>query len=206
MLQIIGVFLILLILLLAVPVNLVFALKKEGVWRGRIIVYWMFGLTRTTIRPGRERGGRRSKRRSPVRKLIISGGRGLVRRRRDLFAILRTQGFMRQVIYLVRDVLQSLRPRRFRVQFVVGMDDPADTGRMMGVLAPLRVLAGKRTIGKDSNVSIQVTPDFSGPRFKGYSCASVQFVPLKMIGLFLGFVISPPVFRAARALIQRSNA
>ena len=137
---------------------------------------------------------------------MASGGRRLVRRRHDLLAIVRTQGFMRQVIYLVRDMLRSLRPRRFRVQFVIGMDDPADTGRMMGMLAPLRVLAGKRTIGKDSNVSIQVIPDFSGPRFKGYGCASVQFVPLKMIGLFLGFVISPPVFRAAKVLIQRSDA
>ncbi len=204
--QIAGALLILLILLLAVPVSLVFSLKKDGVWRGRIIVYWMFGLTRMTIRPGRVHEWWQSKRRRPMRKLIVSGGRGLVRRRRDLLTILRAQGFMRQLIYLVRDVLQSLKPRRFRIQFIIGMDDPADTGRMMGVLAPLRVFTGQRTIGKASNVSLQITLDFSGPRFTGYSCASIQFVPLKMIVLFLGFAISLPALRAARALIRRPNA
>ena len=88
----------------------------------------------------------------------------------------------------------------------MGLDDPADTGRVMGMLAPLRVLTGKMTFGRNSNVNIQVTPDFSGPRFKGYCSASVQFVPLKLLGIFLGFLFSPPVFRAAKVLIQRSNA
>lgn len=88
----------------------------------------------------------------------------------------------------------------------MGLEDPADTGRVMGMLAPLRVFTKKMAFGQDSNVAIQVTPDFSGPRFTGHCCASVQFVPLKLIGLFMGFLFSPPVFRAAKVLIQRSNA
>jgi hypothetical protein len=83
------------------------------------------------------------------------------------------------------------------------MDDPADTGRLWGVLAPLRFLFGKKSSGRESSVSIELAPDFSGTRFRGYTCASVQFVPLKMIALFLGFIFSAPVFRAATALIQR---
>jgi len=206
MLAITGGFLILLILLLAIPVNLVYALKKERGWRGRIIVYWMFGLVHLSLRPGRKRKGPRAKRRPRVGRQILRGGKGLVKQRRNLFAVLRTPGLLRRLIYLLRDLVQSSRPRRLRVQFVIGMDDPADTGRLWGVLAPLRFLFGKRSIGKESNVSIELTPDFSGPRFKGYSCASVQFVPLKMIRLVLGFFFSAPVFRAATMLIQRSGA
>jgi hypothetical protein len=198
--------LILSVLLLAIPVNLVFTLKKDGIWRGRIVVYWLFGLTHKTIRPGREETRRRSRRRRSLRKPIVSIGRQLVRRRRYLFSILRSEGFMRQVVYLIRDLLRSLRPRRFRLQCVMGLEDPADTGRVMGMLAPLRVFTKKMAFGQDSNVAIQVTPDFSGPRFTGHCCASVQFVPLKLIGLFMGFLFSPPVFRAAKVLIQRSNA
>lgn len=195
------------VLLLAVPVNLVFALKKDDVWRGRIVVYWLFGLTHKTLRPRREERAGRLRRRRPLRKPIVSVRRQLVRRRRYLFSILRSEGFLRQAVYLVRDLLRSLKPRRFRFQCVIGLDDPADTGRMMGMLAPLRVFAGRKmAFGRDSNVTIQVVPDFTGSRFTAYWCASVRFVPLKLIGVFLGFLFSPPFFRAARGLIQRSNA
>jgi len=194
------------ILLLAIPVNLVFTFRKENVWRGRVVVSWLFGLAHTTIRAGRDRRGRRLKRRPSLRKSIVLIGRQLVKRRRHLFSILRSEGFIQQVIFLVRNLLRTIRPRRLRLQCVIGLDEPADTGRLMGVLAPLRVLMGKMSIGQDSNVAIQVNPDFSGPRFEGYCCASVQFVPLKLIVVFLGFLFSPAVFRAIKMLIQRSNA
>jgi hypothetical protein len=203
---IIATILIILILLLAIPVNLVFTLKKDDVWRGRIVVYWLFGLTHTTIRPGRERRRRRSKRRRSLRKSIVPVGRQLIRRRRQLLSVLRSEGFVKRVIFLVRDLFQSLRPRRFQLQCVMGLDDPADTGRVMGILAPLRVFARKMTFGRDSNLNIQVIPDFSGPRFKGHCCASVQFIPLRLIGIFLGFFFSPAVLRAAGVLMHRSNA
>lgn len=203
---IIGAVLALTILLLAVPVNLVYALRKDDGWRGRLIVYWMFGLLRMRLRPGRRKAAPPSKRRRKKRAFIVSGARGAVRRRRDVLAILRTRGLLRGLVQFLRDVLRALRPRRLCVELVIGMQDPADTGRLAGVLAPLRVLFGRRTLGKASNVSIEVTPDFSGPRFQGYSSASVQFVPLRLIALVIGFLFSPPVFRAMRLMVQRSRA
>ncbi len=205
MLQTIAAILILLVLLLAIPINLVFSLKKDDAWRGRVIVYWLFGHVHTTIHPGRKQRERRLKRRRALIKSMLSVGKQVVRRRRSLLSMLRSEGFIRQVIYLVRDLLRSLKPRRFRVQCVMGLEDPADTGRVMGMLAPLRVFSRQMTLSRNSNVTIQVTPDFSGARFKGYCCASIQFVPLKLIGIFLGFLFSPPVFRAAKGLIHRSN-
>lgn len=138
--------------------------------------------------------------------MIVSGTRGLVRRRRTVFAVLRTRGLLRGLFHLLRDVLRSLKPRRLRVEFVIGLEDPADTGRLAGVLAPLRLLFGKQTLGRESNVSIDVTPDFSGPRLQGYSCASVQFVPLKLIAIVIGFLFSAPVFRAVKLMMRQSHA
>ncbi len=195
------------ILLLAIPVHLVVALKKDEGWRGRIVVYWLFGLTRRTLRPRREdraRGLRRQRRR---RKLIGAASRQVVSKRRQVFAVLRSKGFARRAAYLMRDLLRSLRPRRFRFQCVVGMDDPADTGRLLAVLSPLRLLAGTELkLGRHSQMAFELIPDFTGPRCTGYWCASVRFVPLTLIGLFLGFLFSPPVFRAARGLIQKPSA
>lgn len=206
MLTFIGAILALTISLLAVPVNLVYALRKDDVWRGRLLVYWMFGLVRVSVRPGRRKAPRPSKRRRKRREMIVSGAKGSVRRRHDVLAILRTRGLLRALIRLLRDLLRSLRPRRLRVELVIGLEDPADTGRLAGVLAPLRLLLGKRTLGRDSNVSIDVTPDFSGPRLQGYSCASVQFVPLELIAIVIGFLFSVPVFRAVRLMMRQSHA
>jgi len=206
MLAFIGAATALTILLLAVPVNLVYALRKDEVWRGRLIVYWMFGLFRVSVRPGRRKAARSSKRRRKRREMIVSGTKGVVRRRRMVLAILRTRGLLRGLLHLLRDLLRSLKPRRLRVELVIGLEDPADTGRLAGVLAPLRLLFGRRTLGKESNVSIDVTPDFFGPRLQGYSCASVQFVPLKLIAIVIGFLFSAPVFRAVRLMMGQSRA
>lgn len=206
MLAFIGAVTALTILLLAVPVNLVYALRKDEVWRGRLIVYWMFGLFRVSVRPGRRKAARSSKRRRKRREMIVSGTKGVVRRRHMVLAILRTRGLLRGLLHLLRDLLRSLKPRRLRVELVIGLEDPADTGRLAGVLAPLRLLFGRRTLGKESNVSIDVTPDFFGPRLQGYSCASVQFVPLKLIAIVIGFLFSAPVFRAVRLMMGQSRA
>jgi hypothetical protein len=198
--------LVLLSLLLAIPVNLVYALKKEEGWRGRIVIYWMFGLVHLSLRPGGRRKGSKADRLRRTGRGALRAGKTLARIRRDLYAILRTPGFVRRLIQLVRDLLATSKPRRFHAELVVGLEDPADTGRLWGMLAPFRFLLGKRTIGKESNVAIKITPDFSGPRFTGYSCASIRFVPLRVIGHILGFVFSPPIFRAARSVIPRSGA
>ena len=195
------------ILILAVPVHLVFALKKTDVWRGRIVVYWLFGLIHMTLRPTRAEKARRLGRELRRGRKVASLSRQVVKRRRYISSLLRSEGAMRRAAYLVRDLLRALRPRRFRFRCVVGLDDPADTGRLMGFLAPLRLFAGRNmAFGKNTNVAFQVSPDFTGRRCTGYWCASVGFVPLKLVGIFLGFLLSPPVLRAARGLMQRSNA
>jgi hypothetical protein len=199
-----GAILLLLVLLLAVPVNLVYALRKEPRWTGRIVIYWLFGKVRFRLRPGRgSRPAAPKRRRSRLRRASRMG-KGVVRRRRRILVVLRTPGLVRRVIQLMRDLSCALRPRRARVEFVIGMEDPADTGRLWGLLAPLRLLFGRRSIGKSSGISVEITPDFLGPRFTGYSCASVQFVPLRLIGLFLGFALSAPFLKAARAYLQHA--
>ena len=206
MLAFLGAVLALTILLLAVPVNLVYALRKDGALRGRLVVYWMFGLFRVSLHPGRRKKARSSKRRRERRALVLSGARRAVRRRRDILSILRTRGLLRGLVNMLRDALRSMKPRRARVELVIGLEDPADTGRLAGMLAPLRVLYGRRNLGRESNVAIEVTPDFTGPRLQGYSCASVQFVPLRLFAIVIGFLFSPPVFRAVKLMMQQQRS
>lgn len=179
------------VLLLSIPVSVVFALQREDSWRGRIVVYWLFGHSRFSFHPSHSGKIHGSKRR------LLRHSVGLVaQRRRPIYAMLHSEGFLRRLLILLRDTFRALSPRRFRLQCVMGLDDPADTGRLMGVLAPFRAFAGSISMGRKANFSVQLRPDFSGPRFTGQCHASVRFIPLQLIGIFLGFLLSMSVLRA----------
>jgi hypothetical protein len=183
--------------LLSIPVSVVFALQREDRWRGRVVVYWLFGYARFSLHLSRFR-----KKRGRKRRLLRRSAGLIAQQRRPVYAMLRSEGFPRRMLILMRDMFRALSPRRFRLQCVMGLDDPADTGRLMGVLAPFRAFAGRISMGRKANFSVQLTPDFSGPCFTGLCHASVRFVPLRLIGIFLGFLISVPVLRAMGRSLQ----
>ena len=193
MLPTIAAILVLVGLLLAMPVDVAFVLKREEVWRGRVYVAWMSGRVRIGMRVGRLRKkGRR-------RRVLRKSGRAVYRQRRRLSAMLRSEGFIRRVVQLIRQLVRLTRPRRFRLKCVFGLENPADTGRLAGLLAPLKGFAGAMSLGRESYVWIQVTPDFTGPRSSGHCSTSMHFVPLKIFGAFFAFLFSEPVIRAAKA-------
>jgi len=193
----IAAILILSLVLMAIPVHLVLALHKDEAWRGRVVVYWLFGLIRIRMRRGRTKKHRRQLRKS------VSW---MVKQRRYLHPILRSDGVVKRIVILFKDLFSALGPRRLRLRWVVGLNDPADTGRLMGLIAPLLVVARTMSPGQDSKQAVHVTPDFSGSRFTGQCCVSVQFIPLRLIGIFLGFLLSWSVWRGVRASIRSQKA
>ncbi len=173
-----------------------FSLRKEEEWRGRVVVYWLFGYAKLRLSRKRKR---------PDHSLRKASG-WLVGKRRQLLSMLRSEGFIRHTVRFALKLVRTLRPRRFRLQCVIGLDDPADTGRLVAVIAPLRFLVGTATVDRYSDLAIRIAPDFSGARFTGYCRTSVQFVPLILIGMFLAFLFSAPVLLAAKAAIMSSRA
>lgn len=185
--------------LLGIPVHLVYALRKEDGWMGRAHLYWMFGLVRIRLR---RRGGALARRRRWQRRWRTAEvlRRGTHRHRRRLGALLRSPGFLPRLIRFLRDLFRATRPRRFRARLVIGMEDPAATGYLAAALGPLRLLLARRGVAEPRAVSVEITPDFSGARLQGYSCASLGFIPLRLMGLCIGFALSPVVLRALRRL------
>lgn len=202
MLAVFGLAALLVLALLATPVAIVGAVKKDNVWSGRLRVYWLFGLVRIRVRP---RLGKR--RRTTRRRSRLWGNRSGKRQlgMRKLIQLLRSPGFLRRFLRLLRDLMRALGPRRVKTRFVIGMKDPADTGYIAALLAPLRVWLSRPSGREPSAVSIDISPDFSGARLQGYTCASLRFTPLRLIGLCLGFALSPTVIRAVRAVAARGS-
>ncbi|WP_462322754.1 hypothetical protein [Halochromatium sp.] len=200
MLAALGIALLLALSLLATPVAIVGVLKKDSDWSGRLRLYWLFGLVRIRVRP------RQQRRRRTVRWWSRPRGKRPGKRQpqmRRLIRLLRSPGFLRRLLRLLRDLMRALGPRRVKTRFVIGMNDPADTGFIAALLAPLRVWLTRPDGSEPSAVSIDISPDFSGPRLHGYTCASLRFTPLRLIALCLGFALSPTVIRAARTLATR---
>ena len=126
----------LLALLLVVPVQVHLHLERERTLRARLRLVWLFGLVRLQPRLGRSEARRKEppagRRRGRVARRLAGG---LVRT--DLLA--RTLAFL-------RSLLRALRPRDVHVRARIGLDDPADTGMLWGLVGPLGVLLSGRDV------------------------------------------------------------
>lgn len=182
-----GIFL-LFVLLLAVPVDLAFSVERDGNFRLRMRVGWMFGLI------GKDIGGRKKKRREEgVEKEKPKKRRGSAK---ALLAALTTEGFPQKLFSFVRDILRLSKIRQFRMNFRVGLGDPAETGMLFAVLAPAMLV-----IRSFSSADIQLEPDFEQERLQGYCKGNIRAVPIKLVRPLIPFVFSTATMRAMKAMV-----
>lgn len=80
-------------------------------------------------------------------------------------------------------MLKPIHVERLAVDGVLGLDDPADTGQLFGV-----VTAARYALPARGPVSIALQPDFAGPSASGTIEACLRFIPIALV---------PPVTRFA---------
>jgi hypothetical protein len=155
------------VLVLATPVKLDLALRTSPGWRLKITVRLFAGLTppvpvHDSARPKR----REAKRPAP-------GKPAAARRRKTPARALRA---LAGAPRLLAGLLRPISLERLTVDADIGLDDPADTGQLAGLLNafvhawPLR-----------PDVSIAVRPDFAGPRAEGRVDARLSFIPIAFV-------------------------
>ena len=81
--------------------------------------------------------------------------------------------------------------RRLRLDARIGLDDPADTGRLWGLLWPMLALA------PTSTGSVRVQPDFSGEVLWIDAEGQLWLRPLAVLAAVLAFLAAPAVWRIA---------
>lgn len=176
--------------LLAVPLELKFTVRREESFRGEVWFRWLFG----AVEISRELGGKAeySKARAAAEKKTQRKKRTKKKRRsaRRILAVLRSEGFVRRVLQLVRDLWRSLHVR-VAFQGRLGLDDPADTGRLWGVLGPLNgVLAGFPFS------ELSLVPDFEKEVFRFQGTGQIRIVPVQLLIIVTLFMFSPAVWKA----------
>ena len=182
-----------LVALLAVPVEVVIDAERADTLEARWRMRWLFGLV--DIRSARARAARSGRRPEEPRTPAEPRTAAVRRRRRTRMgiAVLRTRGLLRRVVRLAWRLCRQIRFQGFHAHAAFGLDDPADTGVVYGVLSPLLVMA--RTRGLD----IDCRPMFLESGVRGTLSGTFHVRPLPVVGSLVAFLVSPPVLRAVRA-------
>lgn len=175
-----------LLALLAVPLELVFSVRRHGGRReGRGSLRWLFGLVRVRLAGPGERvraGPGRPASRRPRR-----GGGGA----RRMLALVQVEGFGSRLLRLARDLFRRIRIQELSLRVRLGLDDPADTGRLWAVVGPLAALPGLRRVA--------IEPEFAAGTFELDGRGRIRIVPLRLLSVLLRFALSPVTLRALYA-------
>ena len=108
-------------------------------------------------------------------------------------AVLRTRGLFERVVRLALALLRRVKLERLQLETMFGFENPADTGFVYGCLSPVLVMADLR------GLNIRCRPMFLESGVRGALRATIRVRPLLLVGPMVAFLVSPPVFRAARA-------
>ena len=186
--------LLVLILLLAVPVELSFSLRlQEGrrMLSGRAI--WLFGGVRVPFGgepdPGKKAKPKLKKPRKEKRKRRPRQGGSTP------LATLWVEGFVRRALRLVRRLFTAIHIHHLNVQARLGLQDPADTGRLWSVMGAVGAL-----LPAPKDVRIEIQPDFADEVFVFVSDGRIRVVPLELVLVLLAFALSPKTIRAYRVM------
>ena len=170
-------------LLLALPVDLGFYLKKDETFDYRAELCLLFGLV--TVDMAKNGGG--------AEKTVLPKKQ---KREKTLpVSLLRNRRFIRRLIRLMQDILHSFQIKELRAHWRIGLGDPADTGMLLGLLQPL-LLRGK---------SITLNADFQETVFEGYCKARIRLFPIRIIGYLLAFAFSSSTVGAVKSSLARQG-
>jgi len=122
------------------------------------------------------------------------GGRGSSR---IALEVLRTEGLLGNLARLLRGLLRAIRVQLLRIDLVIGLPDPAETGEAVGLLwaaiFPLDALIPLRAT---------IVPSFSEEMLAGSAEGRLRIVPIKILPPLALFLLSPPALRAGVRAIR----
>ncbi|HXV62034.1 MAG TPA: DUF2953 domain-containing protein [Vicinamibacteria bacterium] len=171
------------------PIDLELAAKRDPELRVRARVAWLYGLVSVDLGSG----GREAQPEMAATPGSKAGGgsRGGPSR---VWRIARTRGFLPAVVRLVRRIVSGIDLRRAELWARTGLDDPADTGRLLAFLFPLA-----RYLQSVSRVRIDIEPNFVEQVFFFHVRGDLRIVPFRIVGPVLLFAASPATVRAILA-------
>lgn len=182
MLTALLVFVLVLLGLLAIPIDLVYRIHWHGRVQGEMHVHWLFGLLRVRI-PVESKQPSSTARETHTKH---AQHKTKSRRRGNPLVALRIRAFRQRILKLLHDLWHAIHKREMQVQLQIGLDDPADTGQLWAVMGPLSAV-----LAQSRDVQIDIAPDFSESHFEFNSSGDIRIIPLQFIAIAVALLLSP---------------
>jgi hypothetical protein len=190
-LTIAAVVLLLIIALLAIPVSLTYQLSWHQAFQSRMTLRWLFGLVRIQLSPSQPRAATAKKKKRPAKAAKRKPGANPA----NVFAAARQKAFRQRIMRFVQDIWHAIRKRDLNLHIRLGLGDPADTGQLWGFVGPMAgMLANTQT------ASITIEPDFYAATIELDSSGNIRVIPLQMVILAVGLLLSPPIWRGIKQM------
>ncbi|MEW5756681.1 MAG: DUF2953 domain-containing protein [Pseudomonadota bacterium] len=190
--------LIFLLLLLLLPFDVVFRLNSDGVPGVRVGITWGYGLVRKDFIKTEQKPVSKSE---VTRQLQRESRKGIGKFQRkgtkSAWIFVRSPGMPGRLVRFARDMLRQIRVREMKLHLDLGLDDPADTGRLYGILSPMLIL-----LQQVPRVDMRLQPDFTQAVFMVTGRGHIRVIPLAVLRVMLGFLLSPTCWRAFYATIK----
>jgi len=185
-------FLLLFIALLAIPITLTFKASWQEAFQGHVKLQWAFGLVRVRF-PSLQ-----SKAPAPegekLEQKISSFGRS-PRKKRIPFSAIRQKAFRRRIIRFVSDFWHAVHKRNVNLRMRIGLGDPADTGQLWAFVGPASGM-----LANVKEATIEIEPEFFDSTFELDSSGTLRIIPLQLIYLTVGLLLSPPVWQGIKQM------
>ncbi len=185
-------FLLFLIVLLAIPLTLTFQVSWKHFFQNEIELQWAFGLVQFRVPPFKPKAPSSEDEEMEQKvgrwKRSTSG-------KRNFFAAIRQKAFRRRIFRFIGNLWHAVHKKNLSLRVRIGLGDPADTGRLWGILGP--------TVGLVANVreaSIAIEPEFLDATFELDGSGSVRIIPLQMAYLTMLLLLSPSIWHGIRQI------
>lgn len=185
--------------LLSIPLELKIDIDTLARQKARIRLTWLYGWV--TFSPQATKPGPAIVKPRPAKKQQKPH---TTKPRQDgqfLLAMLHSDGFLRRIAKLAIDCIRIIDFREPRLYCRFGLGDPADTGRYLGVVAPLFILLQQRLIPTS-----RLEPDFNEEIFVLQAGTRVRLIPLRYLLLLLQFLLSSELWRGVRLGLKAGKA
>jgi hypothetical protein len=177
------------LLLLSIPIEMAVNLQTPAAAKIRVRLIWLFGLVEIRLSRPKPKPGKDARKQT---KKLREGASVDPR----IFLALRTQGLPAAAGRLMRRLLAAISMRDCALNVRFGLDDPADTGIVLGAAAPAMSL-----LGAWSGNRFSAEADFNEEILEVNGQMTIRIYPIRIVGASAMFLLSPPVLRASKAII-----
>jgi hypothetical protein len=191
MLITILVILLVLVALLAAPVTLTYQVSWQQAYQGKMTLYWLFGLVRIQF-PIAETEKTAEERKTAIRKKRVKKSSAI---KSNPIAAIRQKNFRQRIFRFIRDLWQAIHKQNLSFRVRIGLGDPADTGQLWAIIGPLSGM-----LACVQEASIEIKPEFVDTVFELDSSGNIRFIPLQMIYLVIGLLLSPSIWKGIQQM------